>query len=94
MVTTFATLAEAIQTQHLLQKYRLPRLGVFGSFARGEAYQDVDFFVDTDADLHLLIGLKTDLEQILQTDVDIMVKKYANPIVLHRAQKDMKYVSQ
>jgi predicted nucleotidyltransferase len=44
-------------------------------------------------DLKNLIELKNDLEKISQKTVDIMVKKYVNPIVLHRAQKDMRYVS-
>jgi predicted nucleotidyltransferase len=43
-------------------------------------------------ELKNLIALKNDLETISQKPVDIMIKKYANPIVLHRAQKDMKYV--
>ena len=35
-----------------------------------------------------------DLETITKKEVDIMLIKYANPIVLYRAQKDMIYVSQ
>jgi len=34
------------------------------------------------------------LEKITEKEIDILLKKYANPIVLHRAQKDMKYVTQ
>jgi predicted nucleotidyltransferase len=45
-------------------------------------------------DLKKLIELKNDLEKISQKSVDIMIKRYANPIVLYRAQKDMRYVSQ
>jgi predicted nucleotidyltransferase len=41
-----------------------------------------------------LVGLKNDLEKITEKEVDIMLKKYANPIVLYRAEKDMKYVTQ
>jgi predicted nucleotidyltransferase len=44
--------------------------------------------------LKKLIGLKEDLEKITEMDVDIMLKKYANPIVLYRALKDMKYVTE
>jgi predicted nucleotidyltransferase len=44
-------------------------------------------------DLKNLVELKNDLEKIVQKSVDVMMKKYANPIVLHRAQKDMRYVS-
>jgi predicted nucleotidyltransferase len=51
-------LEKAIKQSNLLNKYMLERIGVFGSFARGEP-----------------------------------ANEYANPIVLHRALKDMKYVS-
>jgi predicted nucleotidyltransferase len=66
----------------------------FGSFARGETANDIDFYLDLETyNLENLIALKNDLEKISEKSVDIMIKKYANPIVLHRAQKDMKYVS-
>jgi predicted nucleotidyltransferase len=45
-------------------------------------------------DIKNLINLKQELEKITQKEVDIMIKKYANPIILYRAQKDMKYVTQ
>jgi hypothetical protein len=34
-----------------------------------------------------------DLESLTSKKIDIMIKKYANPIILHRALKDMVYVS-
>jgi predicted nucleotidyltransferase len=93
-VETFDALAMAIKKERILKKYKLERIGVFGSFARGEKANDIDFYIDAEIyDLKNLIDLKNDLEKISQKSVDIMVKKYANPIVLHRAQKDMRYVS-
>jgi predicted nucleotidyltransferase len=93
-VETFEALEKAIKKENILQKYKLQRIGIFGSFARGEIANDIDFYIDLDAyDLKNLIELKNDLEKISQKSVDIMIRKYANPIVLHRAQKDMKYVS-
>jgi predicted nucleotidyltransferase len=32
------------------------------------------------------------LEQVVDNRLDVMLKKWANPIVLHRAMKDMRYV--
>jgi predicted nucleotidyltransferase len=90
---TFEELENAIKRGNILQKYKLEKIGIFGSFARGEIANDVDFYIDLDSyDLKNLIGLKNDLEKICQKSVDIMIKKYANPIALHRAQKDMRYV--
>jgi predicted nucleotidyltransferase len=93
-IETFEALAKAIKNENILKKYKLDKIGIFGSFARGETANDIDFYIDMETyDLKKLIELKKDLEKISQKSVDIMMKKYANPIVLHRAQKDMKYVS-
>jgi predicted nucleotidyltransferase len=92
-VKTFDALEKAVKRENILQKYKLEKIGIFGSFARGETANDIDFYIDTDTyDLKNLIALKNDLEKISGKPVDIMLKKYANPIVLHRAQKDMRYV--
>jgi predicted nucleotidyltransferase len=93
-VETFEALEKAIKDGQILKKHKLDKIGIFGSFARGETANDIDFYIDMETyDLTNLIALKNDLEKISQKPVDIMIKKYANPIVLHRAQKDMKYVS-
>ena len=94
-VESISALKQAIKNENLLKKYNLDKIGVFGSFARGEEASDLDFYIDMDDyNLKNLISLKKDLENITNKEVDIMLKKYANPIVLHRAQKDMVYVTQ
>jgi predicted nucleotidyltransferase len=93
-IETFEALEKAIKNENILEKYNLEKIGIFGSFARGETANDIDFYIDLETyDLKRLIALKNDLEKISRKSVDIMIKKYANPIILHRAQKDMKYVS-
>ena len=87
-------LEQAIKNENLLKKYNLDKIGVFGSFARGEEARDLDFYIDMDNyNLKNLISLKKELENLTNKEVDIMLKKYANPIVLHRAQKDIVYVT-
>ena len=94
-IETLSTLEAAIKNENLLRKHNLERIGVFGSFARGENANDIDFYIDIENySVENLINLKKDLEKITERNVDIMLKKYANPIILHRAQKDMKYVTQ
>jgi len=94
-IETVNALEKAIKAENLLKKYNLDKIGIFGSFARGEKANDIDFFIDLENyNIKNLIGLKKDLEKITEKEVDIMLKKYANPIILYRAQKDMKYVSQ
>ena len=94
-IETINDLEKAFKSENLFEKYAIEKIGVFGSFARGEQANDIDFYIDSEAyNLQKLIDLKRDLEKITEKEVDIMLKKYANPIVLHRAQKDMKYVTQ
>ena len=94
-IETVYALELALKNENLLKKYNLEKIGVFGSFARGEKANDIDFYIDIDNyNVKNLIQLKEDLEKITEKSVDIMLKKYANPIVLHRARKDMKYVIQ
>jgi predicted nucleotidyltransferase len=94
-IETFGALEKAIRNENILQKHNLSKIGVFGSFARGEKANDIDFYIDAENyRVENLINLKNDLEKITQREVDIVLKKYANPIILHRAQKDMKYVTQ
>jgi predicted nucleotidyltransferase len=94
-IETINALEKAIKNENLLKKYHLERIGVFGSFARGEKANDIDFFIDSENyNINNLIGLKKELEKITEKEVDIMLKKYANPIILYRAEKDMKYVTQ
>ena len=95
MIQSMISLEKAIKNENLLKKHNLEKIGVFGSLARGENANDIDFFIDVDDfALRDLKELKEDLERITEKEVDIMLKKYANPIILFRAQKDMKYVTQ
>ena len=94
-IETMNALERAIKDENILKKYNLEKIGVFGSFARGEQAHDIDFYIDAEHyNVQRLIDLKKDLEKIAKREADIMLKKYANPIILYRAQKDMKYVTQ
>jgi len=94
-IETIRDLENAIAAENLLKKHHLERIGVFGSFARGEEFNDIDFYIDSeDYRLENLTALQNDLERITQKEVDIVLKEYANPIILYRAKKDMKYVTQ
>jgi len=94
-IETINALEEVIKRENLLKKYDLDKIGIFGSFARGEKANDIDFYIDLDNyNVKKLINRKKELEKLTEKEVDIMLKKYANPIVLFRAEKDMKYVTQ
>ena len=77
----------------LYKTYGIKKVGVFGSFARGEAFRDIDLFIEEDLNYMQVQDLKNKLE--IQTGIpfDIMMKKNAEPVILHRAYKDMQYAS-
>ena len=94
-IESINALEMVLKEENLLKKYNLDKIGIFGSFARGGKAKDIDFYIDMDNyNLKNIIPLKKDLENITEKEVDIMIKKYANPIVLYRAKKDMIYVTQ
>ncbi len=68
-------------------KYGAYNVRVFGSVARGEAKDDsdVDFLVEMETGKNLLdrIGLKQDLEELLNREVDV-----AKPSNLHQLIRD------
>lgn len=77
----------------LFRQYGLKRIGVFGSFARGEQFNDIDLFIEEDIGYRQVLRLKDLLESETGLPVDIMQKKYAEPVILYRALKDMKYAA-
>ncbi len=83
-----------LQEYNLLQKYHLERIGIFGSLVRGEVAHDVDILVENVGNYQNLIKFKDELEQLIGQKVDVVIEKFANPIVLYRAKKEIIYVSQ
>ena len=87
-------LEQLIKQENLLVKHNLDKIGVYGSFARGEKANDIDFYIDSDEkDYNDITELRADLERLTGMKIDIMLKKWANPIILYYAQKDMIYVT-
>jgi predicted nucleotidyltransferase len=80
----------------LTEKYGLTKIGVFGSFARGEATEDsdVDICIETDrTDPFLIVHLKEDLEQLFHRRVDVVEKhKYMRPLFRKRLEQETIYV--
>ena len=84
---------EIIYKNHLLERYHISKIGIFGSIARGGNANDIDILIENFSNYEELVKFKEELERISQTKVDIVLEKYANPIVLHRAKKEIIYVS-
>ena len=77
----------------LYKTYGIEKVGVFGSFARGEAFHDIDLFIEEDLNYQQVQDLKNKLEQQTGIIFDIMIRKNAEPVILHRAFKDMQYAT-
>ena len=77
------------------KEYEVEKIGLFGSYARDEASadSDIDIFVQMKPDLFKLVGLKQQIEEDLQKEVDIIRKhKYIKPFLLKMIEKDIAYV--
>ena len=82
----------------LKAKYLLLSLGVFGSYSRGEETPNSDLDVLYEAlpgtflDLDNYFGLQRDLAAITQLKIDLVNKKFINPVVWLKAKNDVIYV--
>jgi hypothetical protein len=90
-VNNFQSFQAYLQNEKIFDRFGINRIGVFGSFARGEAYRDIDILIDEPVPYQQLIALREQLQYDLKLPVDVMLKQYAEPIILHRALKDIKY---
>jgi predicted nucleotidyltransferase len=83
---------------HFLQKYHLVRLGVFGSYARGEQRQgsDLDLIVEFEENTQNLSEIKSQLRSEVQAaihiPVDICREKYIKPIFRQQILSEAQYV--
>lgn len=89
---------------HLLARFRdrrgrelgITRIGIFGSLARSEATDasDVDVVVELERpDLLLLVGIKQELEELLQRPVGVVrYREHMNSLLKKRIDRKAVYV--
>lgn len=83
---------------NILKPFQPIRIGVFGSYSRGEMKEDSDidimYLFQKKISLFDLVGLKLDLEDALHRKVDLVsekgINKYIEPYIL----KDLKIIYQ
>jgi len=81
--------------QEFIKKYNLEAIGLFGSYARGEADErsDIDIFVKMKPDIFKIVALKEQMERDLKKKVDILREhKNIKPFLLQMIKKDIEYV--
>lgn len=80
----------------LKRKYHVKRMGVFGSFARGDQSKksDIDILVEFNAPIGFFnfIRLENDLSKALHTKVDLVSKKALKPAIKKDILKEVTYV--
>ncbi len=80
-----------LRENHIFEKYNIEQLAIFGSVARGDNGKDIDILV-RDNDIKKWIKFRDELQAIAKVPIDIVIEKFADPIVLLRAKKEVVYV--
>lgn len=79
----------------LQRKYPITSLGVFGSYARGEATEesDIDVAVELNGPMGLnFVAMANEIEDLFGTKVDVVPKRSIKPLYLSSIEKDILYV--
>lgn len=78
------------------QKYGIQSMGIFGSYATGQAGEksDIDVVVETQCpDLYTLVHIKAELEAVFRKPVDLVRNRASmNPLLKKRIDRDVQYV--
>ncbi len=86
----------SIQKTMLLKKYKVNRLGIFGSYVRGEQQQnsDLDVLIDYEdpPSLVTLIELEYYLSEIIGVKVDLVTTKGIKPQLKDYILKEVVYI--
>ena len=89
------TLRKTLQDhkEELNQKYGVKELGVFGSCVKNEQHEtsDVDLLVEFDEaiDLFTFVNLKNYLSDLLNVNVDLVMKKALKPKIGQRILREV-----
>jgi predicted nucleotidyltransferase len=84
--------------QHIIRKYRLKRLGIFGSYARNEqtSESDLDLLVEFEDNTPNLTTVKeqlrAEMQEVFHISVDICREKYIKPLFREQILADVLYV--
>lgn len=80
---------------HFEQRFKVRRIGVFGSAARGDAMpgSDIDIIVDVDPSIGLdFVTLADEIEHLLGEHVDVISHRAINPRHWREIEQEVVYV--
>lgn len=79
-----------------MKPFNPTKIGVFGSFARGEATEksdiDILYSFQQTVGMFKLISLQQELENKLKSKVDLVSEKYVNPKLKSSIMSDLKII--
>ena len=82
--------------EQLRERFGVKEIGIFGSYVRGEQRvdSDIDILVELERpiDFFLFIELEEFLSKILQSKVDLVIKKALKPQIKEFILKEVEYV--
>jgi predicted nucleotidyltransferase len=85
-----------LRHRDVLRKYKVGRLGIFGSYASGHARKssDIDLMVEFDGviDLFDFYHLSEEIRRILSHKVDIATQDALNPYIREKVMREVEWV--
>ncbi len=91
LINNIHQLESYFRKEKLFDLLGVKKIGIFGSFARKEKFTDIDLLIEDEVNLESLISFQNIIKKDLDVPVDIVLSKYAEPIILYRAKQDIKY---
>ena len=80
----------------ILQRYKAKRIGLFGSCVRDQmtADSDIDILVEIEKDISLLdfVGLKLEIEEVLNRKVDLVEYNTIKPLLRERILNEQEII--
>ncbi len=85
-----------LKNKNILKKYKVNKIGIFGSFATGRTKKksDVDLLVEFDdmIDLFDFVHLNDEIQQILKSKVDLVTTDTIKPYIKPKILKEVEWV--
>jgi predicted nucleotidyltransferase len=85
-----------LNNKKILKKYKVNKIGIFGSFATGRTKKksDVDLLVEFDdmIDLFDFVHLSDEIKQILKSKVDLVTPDTIKPYIKPRILKEVEWI--
>ena len=85
-----------LNNKKILKKYKVNKIGIFGSFATGRPKKksDVDLLVEFEhmIDLFDFVHLNDEIQQILKSKVDLVTSDTIKPYIKPKILKEVEWV--